>query len=313
MRKLFTTILALLPFMGWSQTGGMKVTRQRFHKQLPPGNFSGICKISEGRFAVVDDKIAEDGFYVFRIGIDAEKGRITSVENEGYRSSGLPNRDMEGICFCPSTQTLFISGEVDNEVYEYKLDGQRTGRRLAMPEVFKTAKANCGLEALTYDCHRNLFFTTTEQPLPGDSLLRIQTFGDDLLPREQYLYRPDHADGKVRNPFLWGVSAMCVMEDGRLLVMERQLKVPRMKIGAKAVTRIYEVEITNSLEQNSRPEVILEKRLVKEITTRLTLTGRRFANCEGICEALPGLLLIVADSQNRYRGVLRDWFITFRP
>lgn len=300
MKTILTTLFSLLPMITWPQSGDMKIVRQRFHRELPPGNYSGICAIGNGRFAVVDDKAPEDGFYVFRIAIDDKKGRIIDIENEGYRTSGMPNRDMEGICYCPSTQTLFISGEADNEVYEYGLDGQRTGRRLAMPPEFKKASKNYGLEALTYDSRRHLFFTTTEQPLPGDTLLRIQTFGDDLQPRQQYLYRPDAAEEHIH-----GVSAICALDDGRLLVMERQIRVPKLKLGARAVTHIYEVALP---EEGG----IVEKRLVKEIKTRLSLTSRRFANCEGLCEPTTGLLLIVADSQNRYRGVLRDWFLLLK-
>lgn len=290
----------------------MKVVRQRFHHELPAGNYSGICSLGDNRFAVVDDKADEDGFYMFRIVIDEEKGRIKDIENEGYRSSGLPNRDMEGICYCPETQTLFISGEADNEVFEYRLDGQRTGRRLSLPPELKTASKNYGLEALTYDNLRHLFITTTEHPLKGDTLLRILTFGDDLKPRQQYLYRPDMP--KEHHP-IHGVSAMCALDDGRLLVMERQIRVPKMKLGARAVTRIYAVELPDegdSVVSDLNVPRIVEKRLLKEIKTRLTLTSRRFANCEGICEPNPGLLLIVADSQNRYRGVLRDWFFLLR-
>ena len=91
---------------------------QRFHKVLPPGNYSGIAALGDGRFAVVSDKSETDGFFVLRIGIDSLRGRITTLENEGFRSSGLPNRDMEGICYRPSTNTVFISGERDNEVFE---------------------------------------------------------------------------------------------------------------------------------------------------------------------------------------------------
>ncbi len=318
MKKLLTTLFSILPFMVWPQSGSMKMVRQRFHHDMPAGNYSGICALGDGRYAVVDDKAPEDGFYVFRIDIDREKGRISAIGNEGYRSCGLPNRDMEGICYCPGTQTLFVSGEADNEVFEYRLDGQRTGRRLAMPAMFRNAKTNGGLEALAYDRQRHLFITTTEQPLKGDTLLRIQTFGDDLLPREQYLYLPDSniiggKKGSIRKGDTHGVSAMCVLDNGRLLVMERQIRVPRLKIGARAVTRIYEVRLPDAArhEERSSP-LLLEKRLVREIKTRLTLIGRRFANCEGMCEPFPGMLLVVADSQDRYKGVLRDWFLTLK-
>ena len=66
-----------------------------------------------------------------------------------------------------------------------------------------------------------------------------------------------------------------------------------------------------SLEEAAEPSApltILPKRLLLEFTTRLNLTSRKFANYEGFCQPAPGLLLLVADSQNRYKGILRDWF-----
>ena len=273
---------------------------QRFHKQLPPGNYSGIAPLGDDRYAVVSDKTEEDGFYVFHILTDTLRGRITEVLNEGFRSSGLPNRDMEGICYRPSTNTLFVSGEKDNEVYEYTLEGQRTGRRLEMPELFKQADHNYGLESLTYDTQRHLFFTTTEHPLKGDSLLRIQTFGDDLKPQRQYCYRPD---APISNKHFYGVSELCALDDGRLLVLERQIRVPRLKLGASTTIRLYEVRPAE--------EPMLQKRLVTEFRTHLNLFSRRFANYEALCQLSPRHLLLVADSQNRYKGFLRDWFLLY--
>lgn len=274
---------------------------QRFHKQLPPGNYSGIAPLGDNRYALVSDKTETDGFYVVRIDIDTVKGRIILLENEGFRSSGLPNRDMEGVCYHPVSRTLFICGEKDNEVYEYRLDGQRTGRRLLMPEPFKQADRNYGIESLTYDTLRHLFFVTTERVLKGDSLLRIQTFGDDLAPRRQYLYRPD---GPLTAKHFYGVSELCALADGRLLVLERQIHVARPKTGASTLIRIYEV--------HPGDETLLEKHLVKEFRTRINLFSRRFGNYEGMCEPYPGLLLLVADSQDRYKGLLRDWFLLLR-
>ena len=271
---------------------------QRFHKVLPPGNYSGIAALGDGRFAVVSDKSETDGFFVLRIGIDSLRGRITTLENEGFRSSGLPNRDMEGICYRPSTNTVFISGERDNEVFEYTLDGQRTGRRLDMPPVYKRADRNLGLESLTYDPVRHLFYTTTERPVKGDSLLRILSFGDDLKPCQSYCYRPD---APISRKFFHGVAELCALDDGRLLVLERQIRVPKLKVGAKTVIRIYEVRPSDGPR--------LEKRLLMEFRTRLNLTSKRFANYEGLCQPTPNLLLLVADSQNRYKKILRDWFL----
>ena len=272
-------------------------SQQHFPHQIPAGNYSGICSIGNGCFAVVDDKAQHDGFYVFRLDIDTLQRRITKAENLGYRSSGRPNRDMEGICFRPSSRTLFISGEADNEVYEYTLEGQRTGLRLAMPQEFKRARRNQGMEALTYDTLSRQFFATTERPLPGEAELRLQAFGDDLQPTRQYRYQPDDA---ISRKYYHGVAALCAMGDGRLLVLERQVRVPRLKLDAATVIRIYEVRPAEAQH--------LEKRLVAEFKTRLTLTSRKFANYEGCCALSPSLLLMIADSQHQYKKVLRDWF-----
>ena len=272
--------------------------QQRFHKALPAGNYSGITALGNNRYAVVSDKSETEGFFILHIETDSVKGCITSLENEGFQSSGLPNRDIEGICYRPTTNTVFISGEKDNEVYEYTLDGKRTGQRLEMPDIFKKAGHNYGLESLTYDRKRHLFYTTSERVLKGDSLLRIQSFSDNLKPGFCYYYKPDEPISKKH---FYGVSELCALEDGRLLVLERQIHVPKLKLGASTIIRIYETTPTD--------KPILEKRLVKEFRTRLSLTSRKFANYEGLCEIQGNRLLLIADSQNRFKGFLRDWFL----
>lgn len=271
---------------------------QRFHKALPAGNYSGITALGNNRYAVVSDKSETEGFFILHIETDSVKGCITSLENEGFQPSGLPNRDIEGICYRPTTNTVFISGEKDNEVYEYTLDGKRTGQRLEMPDIFKKAGHNYGLESLTYDRKRHLFYTTSERVLKGDSLLRIQSFSDNLKPGFCYYYKPDEPISKKH---FYGVSELCALEDGRLLVLERQIHVPKLKLGASTIIRIYETTPTD--------KPILEKRLVKEFRTRLSLTSRKFANYEGLCEIQGNRLLLIADSQNRFKGFLRDWFL----
>lgn len=296
---MLTAKLSFLPFVALLAFAMPTRAQQHFPKQIPAGNYSGICQVDDGLFAVVDDKNKEDGFYLFHLTIDDESNRITKAEDAGYRSSGLPNRDMEGICYRPSTQTLFISGEKDNEVYEYSLDGKRTGRKLHIPAHFKRARSNQGIEALTYDTLSHQFFITSECPLPGDTLLRIQAFGDDLQPSRQYFYKPDKA---ISNKYTHGVSALCATGDGRLLVLERQIYIPPRKVNAQTVINIYEVRPTQN-------EHFLTKRLVSHFTTRLTVINRKFANYEGMCALSPNLLLLVADSQNQYKNVLHDWFL----
>jgi hypothetical protein len=56
----------------------------------------------------------------------------------------------------------------------------------------------------------------------------------------------------------------------------------------------------------------LDKQLVARWRTKLNLTRRNLANYEGMCLG-PRLsdgrqvLVLISDSQHRYRGVLKDW------
>ena len=97
-----------------------------------------------------------------------------------------------------------MTGEKDLEILEFDLQGQLTGRKLNIPEIFKTNYSNCGFEALTYQQKTHRFWTTSENTLKADgekptidrkikNRLRFQSFGDDLQPQEQYWYETDSA------------------------------------------------------------------------------------------------------------------------
>lgn len=297
-------------------------SQQSFRRTVPAGNYSGIAWLGGDLYAVVDDKSETDGFRLFRISIDSISGRLLTVADEGFRSSASPNRDQEGIAWFPSARTLFISGEADNRILEYTLDGTRTGRSLSVPGVFATATANRGLESLTYNAATRRFWTTSESTLPADgpqatgengvrNRLRLQSFGDDLQPADWFFYEMDAPASHKKAPHhAMGVSELCALDDGRLLVLERELRVPKRKLGAWVNCKLY---IVNPAAHT--PGTLLGKTLLLSFRTRLTLFGRSFANYEGMCLG-PVLadgrrvLLMVSDSQGRYGGVLRDWFKT---
>lgn len=303
LKPMIAALLMLVSLSVFSQARLMR--QQKFPKTVPAGNYSAIAPLGNDRYAVVCDK-SPDGFYVFHIEIDTVKLRIRSIENEGYRASGLEGRDQEGVASVAASHTLFISGEADNQVLEYGQDGKRTGRRLSMPEAFVRANRNYGLESLTYSQVDHSYYTTTERPLPGDSLLRIQAFDDSLHPSGQYLYQLDAVKSKRRGTLLNGVSELCATDDGRLLVLERTLRVPHHKIGAYADCRLYEVCPASR-------DSLLDKRLLCRVRTRMNLWRQNLANYEGLCVAKRlgdgrQVLIMVADSQNQYRHLLRDWF-----
>lgn len=320
-------IFALLLFAS-SLCVGLTATAQEvtllcqrsFPQTVAAGNYSGIAWLGGSRYAVANDKSPTAGFHLMTIVTDSITGEVLTVHADTFLTSGMPNRDEEGICFVPQTQTLFVSGEADQQILEYDLQGQLTGRQLNVPDIFKSNYRNGGFEALTYQTHTHRFWTTTEFTLQTDgpmptlenkarNLLRLQSFGDDLQPKEQYWYETDSTVvRKHKGRSVLGVSGLAALDDGRVVVLERELYFPKRKIGSFALVRLY---VVNPSQQ--QPGDVLKKTLLTEFRTKFNLTRRNFANFEGICvgpKLSDGrqLLLLICDSQNQYHGYLRDWF-----
>lgn len=296
--------------------------QKAFPKTVSAGNYSGITWLGASHYAIANDKSPTAGFYLMTIETDSITGELLTVREDTFLTSGLPNRDEEGICYVPQSQTVFVSGEADQEIIEYNLQGQLTGRKLNIPEVFKTAYKNGGFEALTYQPKTHRFWTTSEFTLKADgemptierkikNRLRLQSFGDDLQPKEQYWYESDSTIiKKHKGRSIVGVSGLAALDDGRIVVLEREMYFPKKQIGSFALVRLYVVNPTLH-----KPGEILSKTLLTEFRTKVNLACRNFANYEGICigpKLADGrqVLILVCDSQNQYRGVLKDWFKT---
>ena len=318
MRQIWT-ILLLVPAMLMAQEVTL-LKQRKFPKTVPAGNYSGITWMGGNRYAVANDKSPTTGFYQMTIDIDSIEGDILSVRLDTFLTCGQPTRDEEGICYVPQRQTVFVSGEKDQEILEFDLQGQLTGRKLNIPEIFKTAYSNRGFEALTYQQKTHRFWTTSENTLQADgekptidnkikNHLRFQSFGDDLQPKEQYWYVTDSAIAKKRKgTSIIGVSGLAALEDGRIVVLERELYFPKKQIGSYCLVKLY---VVNPSQQ--QPGEQLKKTLLTQFRTQVNLSRRNFANFEGICvgpKLADGrqLLILVCDSQNQHRGVLRDWF-----
>ena len=302
------------------QAIGLK--QRAFPKTVSAGNYSGITWLGGSRYAVANDKSPTAGFYLMTIDIDSIAGELLSVREDTFLTSGQPNRDEEGICYVPQNQTIFVSGEKDQEILEYNLQGQLTGRKLNIPEVFKTSYSNGGFEALTYQVQTHRFWTTTEHTLKADgekpsierkikNRLRLQSFGDDLQPKEQYWYETDSTNiRKKKGRSILGVSGLAALDDGRIVVLERELYFPKKQIGSYSLVKLYLID-----PSQCQPGEILQKTLLIAFKTKVNLLRRNFANFEGICigpKLTDGrrLLILVCDSQNHYRGILKDWYKT---
>ena len=132
-----------------------------------------------------------------------------------------------------------------------------------------------------------------------------------MLPAEQYWYESDATSSKKRKgESTLGVSGLVALDDGHIVVLERELFITRRKIGSFSRVKLYMVN-----PQQQRNGEQLKKTLLADFKTKINLTNRSFANYEGICVG-PTLsdgrqvLVLVSDSQNQYRKMLKDWFRT---
>lgn len=304
--------------------------------RIGTGNYSGITSLGNNRYAVVSDKEITDGFFTFLIDQNATTGAIESVYLESFKGNSSPKvsaatgisvRDCEGIAYFSPAGTVFIAGEGDQKILEYNMDGQPTGRELIVPKIFGLGNIvpNYGFESLAYCPATHRFWTTTESTLlkdgnaagpmhPGEqNLLRLQSFRDDLLPIAQYAYRMDRgkADdfGKI---YVYGVSEIATLPDGRLLVMEREADISNGYLSSQCTCKIFMVNpqeswmIDSSTDlQKLDPNKFMTKRLIATFTTHMTPFKQNFANYEGMClgrQLNDGrqTLLLISDSQGGY-------------
>ena len=136
-----------------------------------------------------------------------------------------------------------------------------------------------------------------------------------------YAYQMDQpSTHKKADIYVMGVSELCVLPDGQLLVLEREAFIPKIKIGAFCKCKLYLINPLNSeefamKEKFSADTPFLKKRLLAEWKTGLSLSKRSFANYEGMClgpklEDGSQVVILLSDSQDQYAGVLKDWFKT---
>ena len=307
--KHFLIAILALALAAPPATARVRVLRQqslsRWH--ITPANYSGITPLGGDRYAVVDDKSPTDGFHIFSIRLNPRTGKVTHVSSTPLIGNPDSNAkaDCEDIVFCPQDSTLFIAQEGTSTIAEYSMDGSPTGRLLKPHSFFTHDKIqhNGGFEALAYDTASQRFYLTTEMPLKGDSLHHIALSDSPFtIP-----YRMDAPELKRKAKYYaHGISAMTVLPNGKLLVMERELSVPPRYIGGKCRIKIYEITPTPSAPQlqtsldMKRTQRAVSKTLLFSFTTHISRLN--YANYEGMCLG-PKLddgrqtLLLINDSQ----------------
>jgi len=347
-----------------------KVVRENpqktFPKTVAAGNYSGIAHLHDDIYAVVSDKSDSALYFNFRILVNSKTGELEQVENLGFtvRTDGTLNDgkfwqgqekgfDHEAIVKV-SDSTLVIASEGYCRLKEYPIlpisaDTAKVGYQQNLWESRWPSSdfyPNYNFESLAFDSVRQYLWTIPESTLRKDgqpatpqnglaNQLRLMRLDWGKLSRYMttYAYQMDQpSTHKKADIYVMGVSELCALPDGQLLVLEREAFIPQIKIGAFCKCKLYLVNPLNSEEfstdekfsadeKSSMKEKFssdipfLKKRLLAEWKTGLSLSKRSFANYEGMClgpklEDGSQVVILLSDSQDQYAGVLKDWFKT---
>ena len=335
-----------------------KVVRENpqkaFPKTVAAGNYSGIAHLHDDIYAVVSDKSDSALYFNFRIQVNPKTGELEQVENLGFteRTDGTLNDgkpwqgqekgfDHEAVVKV-SDSTLVIASEGYCRLKEYPiLPISADAAKVGYPQNLWESRwpssefyPNYNFESLAFDSVHQYLWTIPESTLrkggqpatPQNGLanqLRLMRldWGKNSRYMTTYAYQMDQpSTHKKADIYVMGVSELCVLPDGQLLVLEREAFIPKIKIGAFCKCKLYQINPLNSEEFSMKEKFssdtpFLKKRLLAEWKTGLSLSKRSFANYEGMClgpklEDGSQVVILLSDSQDQYAGVLKDWFKT---
>lgn len=294
------------------------VVQQRL--SIGSGQYSGICYLGGNSYAVVHDKSKGGGIHLFSIDLSTSGVPLTVTASEapGNASQGS-GKDNEGIVFLPESKTLLVSAEGDQSIREYDLEGNPTGRSVSIPADLKTNQGNAGFEALGFNANTGLLWTVTEKSLKDDdsSILRLQSFSASTLEAgNRYFYRlsapliPENL-AKGASAYVFGVPAVTALDDGRLIVLEREVYVPGGNVFQKAMGSFTHIALY-LVDPSGDTAGFLQKKLLSGFNT----SSLNLANFEGMCLG-PVLadgrqsLILIADSQGGQGGLTGEYIKVF--
>lgn len=351
-KYLLTVSFSLIALMAFCEVDDWHVVRshaqKHFLQTIPAGNYSGITNMGGDVYAMVSDKSDSALYFNVRLYISRQTGELLQAEYMGSKgraeAAGLDNEAIAKV----SDSTIVVASEQRFRLKEYLIDKDNVPGKdrngvvdgKAQPKLWEWSMReeevwpNYGFESLAYDSIGRKLWTINESTMrrdgkpatpqnPRQNVLRLLSFNRDDLTAAPvaYLYRMDMPTTmKTAETYAMGVSELCALPDGQLLVLEREAFVPKTKIGAFCQCKLYvvnpSVETPYPLEKNVEAGApYISKRLLTSWRTTITLFSQNWANYEGMClgpklENGDQVVILVSDSQNGYAGLLRDWFKT---
>ena len=252
-----------------------------FSRDERPEGFSGISRIEGNRYFCVDDRgglLHEVEIVLDENGDDGACRVIRSIPLEG-------RRDLEGCAVDPLDGRVWVSDEWDTSIRQFDpRTGRQTGQ-VSVPAVYReNVVGNRSLEGLAISPDGLRMYVANEDTLKCDGslsgpgrggLVRIQEFvrkggGEPWSPSRQFLYATEKVEGSAYSGVaISGVSALCALGDGTLLVLEREMS-QKNPLFPTFMARLFSVSLDAASGER------LPKRAV-------WCENTMFSNYEGIC------------------------------
>lgn len=276
---------ALWPATPWEATMDVRGLPKispigEFVRPRVPEELSGITYVDgDSYYAVSDDG---SGIWPMQIGLDRATGVITNcVMGRNVRVG----KDNEGIAWNPQNRTVFVTDEAAQTIHEIDPASGKSVAEVRLPEHQRKRRNNRGLESLTLSPGGEFLWTANEEALAGDGdrsseqkgtvvrLTRFRRQGDTTWTHDgEWAYLTDAIGGGNTRRMRSGVSDLCVLEDGTLLVLEREQS--RKGVDPSYRARLYAV-------RPAREESIDMARPIAKKLLFGADTGT--ANYEGVC------------------------------
>lgn len=287
-------------------------------------HLGGIAWVSNDVFLAIGDW--NSVIWELRLPYDKSTGRILSCDMKRLCSPVMAV-DVEAMALDPTDGSVWLADERAATIRQYNpVSGRALQGNVAIPMVLKNFRLDLGFESLAIGADGLSMWTCTEEALKTDGPRATRKDGSDVrLTRfrrksgkgiwtmdGQWVYHTDSVAGgpwynsKKKDVSRSGVSELCVLDDGTLLVLEREFSVvvlPRLRC------RIYEVGFSSVRNVASWRDLSALKG-ADRVEKRLLYENTGFSMYEGmslgpVLSDGSRMLVLVSDADKKsFRSVL---------
>ena len=257
---------------------------------------SGITYAGGNLFYAVDD--TDNKLYPLTLEINRSSGSLASSGiTIGTGVTMVGGNDMEGCAFDPCSGKVWISQETSALIREYDPSTGALLRNAPVPAIQKNYNGNYSLEALTISGDGKTMWTANEEALKVDGQLATNSVGsvvrltrftrdfvsDNWIANGEWAYVTQPIGSVKDSHTRSGVSGLCALPDGTLLVLERRCYNPEGWFPDFEVS-VYQVDFTGATDVSSITSldgVSYTKTTKKKLWSYSH--GSDMPNYEGIC------------------------------